>query len=159
MGAKGPLNDKAIPVWLADLKALVAPHRILLHKPVGNGFFYVKIDSRTVVDRMIQVQLHRFPGGEACYHQWQLGFSPHAPVEAYHPYWLSLEGLPLELIPFLQDIVAQLGQILTTDIPNSALSLHCYCIALDLTFGWVSNLRIHNSNQEVVDIHISYEDP
>lgn len=154
----GIIDDSSTLAWLVDLDNFINPHSICLHKPAGGRFHYVKFDSEQAVNKVINLSLHSFPGGEASYQSWQPTFNPSAPRGPCVPYWLSIPNLPLEFISLSESIVQTLGRILTSDIPNPAFSTHCYCVALDLSCGWISKIQVSDFMGRLSEVQVVYED-
>lgn len=155
----GSLDSSTTQLWLRDLGSLLFPFRVLLHKPAGKGTYFVKVDGLEAVDKAINLKLHSFPGGEASYQQWFPSFNPNHPIGLGLPFWLYLESLPLEYIPFSANIAGSLGRILFTDIPQLALDRHRYCVALDILSDWTNKIHIEDRYRGIVEIQIIYEDP
>lgn len=153
----GNIEDSAVNIWLDDLGRHISPHLITLDKPAGQGFHYVKFDHIAAVGKATGLLLHRFPGGSAAYQPWQPSFNPKSPSGTFFPHWLSLVPLPLEYHSLLADLAGQLGQILAFDIPDPAFSTHKFCVALDLSQGWTSSLKILDPFGGLVVIDMEYE--
>ena len=59
------------------------------------------------------------------------------------PFWFSFCFLPLEFCPVSHTIARQLGNVLAEDIPSDATRDHWFCVAMDITKGWVASIGRH----------------
>lgn len=154
---EGNLTPSMRSVWLEDLALIVSPHRVLLHKDIGRGFTYVKVDNPAATRKLVQGAIHHFRAGNAVYQHWVDSFDPNRPIGVFTPVWLSLRLVPLELFTSAYVLTARLGHILVHEPPKNPNGDHRFCIGMELGKGWVSKLRVERAQGVTVDVPIDYE--
>ena len=73
------------------------------------------------------------------------------------PTWITLKRLPLHFFSVAQEIAATLGRVLGKDAQNSHFKDPRFCVALDTSQGWKTEIEIEDRNTgKLISILVDY---
>jgi hypothetical protein len=60
------------------------------------------------------------------------------------PTWVTLKGVPSELLDAAHELVGSLGQLLGSDQNNALSADQRFCVALSTSIGWKTQVNVRN---------------
>ena len=128
--------------WLSKLNLEISGSSISYNGDLGWGFTCLKDSNQNVARQALVLTPCRIGSFLCIFQQWTPLFDPSSSRGMLIPTWITLKKLPLQFFGVAQEIVASLGKVLEKDAQNYYFKDPRFCIALDTSLGWKSELEI-----------------
>ena len=137
---------------------MVSPGQISLHRKVGWGFLYIRLDLLATTRKVLSLTPSKFSKATAMFHKWVPGFDPRCSVGLAIPVWISLRFLLLEFLEYTRILAKQVGRVIEEDSRTTVTQDPRFCVEVNVDHGWISTLLLPGrngcSNKVIIDYDI-----
>ena len=137
-------SSSGFSTWLANLNAVISGGTISYSGDLGRGFSCLKASNQSAARQALVLTPCHLDSFLSVFQQWTPLFEPSSSRGMLIPTWITLKKLPLQFFGVAQEIAASLGKVLGRDAQNSYFKDPRFCIALDTSTGWETELEIED---------------
>ena len=141
---RGRPNSTGFNTWLTQLNRGISGGSLSFSGDLGWGFTCLKASTKDVARQALVLTPCRIGSFLSIFQQWTPSFDPATSRGMLVPTWITLRRLPLQFFGVAQEIAATLGKVLGKDGQNSYFKDPRFCIALDTSQGWETEIEIEN---------------
>ena len=143
--------------WLSKLNAGIRGGSISFCGDLGWGFSCLKASNQEAASQALILTPSRIDSFLCVFQQWTPQFDPASSRGMLIPTWITLKKLPLQFFGVAQDIAATLEKVLGKDANNCYFKDPRFCIALDTSRGWETELEIEDCHTgKLIAVLIDY---
>ena len=143
--------------WLTQLNSQITGGSISYSGDLGWDFTCLKASSQDVARQTLVLTPCRLGSFLCIFQQWTPLFDPSSSRGMFIPTWITLKKLPLQFFGVAHEIAASLGKVLGKDSQNCHFKDPRFCIALDTSKGWETELEIEDRlSGKLITILVDY---
>ena len=130
--------------WLSQLNAIIKGGSLTFSGDMGRGFICLKASNQDAARQTLVFTPCRLGSFLCIFQQWTPAFDPSSNRGMLIPTWITLKKLPLQYFGVAHEIAASLGKVLGKDSQNCYFKDPRFCIGLDTSRGWETELEIED---------------
>lgn len=126
---------------------------------IGRGFFILKTKDQDTVQQLLLATPYRGTRGLCIFQRWTADFEPKTlassgsksalPASMKIPTWVTLKQIPEEFQAVAMEIAEGIGELIGLDSSNDHSQDPRFCIALDSSKGWESEVYVTNETTQI----------
>ena len=153
----GRPSSAGFSTWLSLLNSEIKVGSMSYSGDLGWGFTCLKASNQIAAKQALVLTPCRIGSFLCVFQQWTLHFKPSSSRGMLIPTWITPKKLPLQFFGVAQEIIVSLGKVLGKDAQNSYFKDPHFCVALDTSSEWETELEIEDRTTcKLIPILVDY---